>query len=322
MFRRVSAIILGLCLFGQGCITTPAPAQPVTGTQGEPSPDGLVAFAQGFGILPIHAPSYPIGSHPTVIFSAELPTLPTAVTVLRDWSSAPDDALLHNLTDALRIPAGMLGKNPIGEETSVRWHDDGGNVWNYDSEKNDVTVERAGAPAVALPRTGDADLAIRTARVFIADHGIDTSGWGEPYALPTSVVFPASRDHLSLVDADGRLVPGAVIETDTSGQVVERARFELPRQSDRSNYAALTMGQVTERLRAGGTNPVSSDATNASITLTEFTLAMAPYQATIDGRTRTFEIPILWARGTVRHGDSTAEYATTVPLVRDDQFAR
>jgi hypothetical protein len=321
MLRRFSAIVLGLCLLGQGCITSPVPQQPVTGTQGEPSPDGLVAFAQGFGLLPLKAPTYTAGSHPTVVFGTELPNLPNAVTVLREWSSAPDDALLHNLTDALRIPAGMLGKSPTGESASVRWHDDGNNTWSYDSEKNMVQVERSGAPASAVARTSTNERAIQTARVFIADHGIDTSGWGDPYALPSAVIFPASRDHQSLVGSDGRLIPGALIETDASGQVVERATFELPRSSDRSNYAALTMGQVTERLRAGGTNPVQGSPADTSITLTQFTLALQPFQALIDGRLRTFDVPVLWARGTVRRGDVTAEYATTVPLIRDDQFA-
>lgn len=334
MQRRAIVLLAALSLIGQGCISgtpittsTTLPggqeATPTTGAaSGEPSPDGFIPFREGFGKLPGTARSDVTSrSLPTTILAAPLPTIPASVTVLRAWMPPPDDALLHNLTNALQIPVGMLGGQPAGERVTVRWHDAKGIVWDYDSGNNAILFAVPDAQAAPVIRTGDGVQAIQTVRAFIADHGIDMTGWGAPEARAASVFFPGSRDGYSLVDPDGVLLSGAEMETDAAGKTVIRGHLALPSRSERSDYDALPARTVLERLRAGGTNPIPNAGADTVVSFDHFDLVLTPFETIVDGRQRTLYVPALWARGTMRHGSETSAYATTVPLIADDAFA-
>lgn len=334
MQSRLFVAFLAFSLLGQGCLST-IPASPTTpppgaqnaeattpeGVSGEPSPDGFIAFREGFGLLPNPTPlPEDVGTPPTTIFAAPFPPLPSSVTVLREWAPPPSDALLHNLTSALQIPVGMLGEEPVGESVTVRWHDAEGGIWSYDSKNNAVAYMRPDAPAAPVIRLSDTDQAVQAVRSFLLDHGITTNGWGEPEARAASVFFAASRDAYPLVDVAGDLVSAAEWETDAIGKTVIRGRADLATELERSDYPALSDGAVIQRLRAGGTHPIKNASSNTVVTFDHFNLALLPTRTTINGQLRTFHLPVLWARGTVRRGTDVSAYATTVPLVADATF--
>lgn len=320
MLRRFFPVLLGVCLLGQGCLPPlTAPSNPIP--QGEPSPEGLVSFKEGFGKLPGPAPiQAEVGKRPSVVLGAQLPDLPTSVAVLREWAAPPDETLLRNLTTALRIPAGVLGSNPTGNNVSVQWRDGSGFTWTYGATQDGMIFERDGTSGFTAAHTLNPN-AIQTARAFLIDRGVDMTGWGEPYADGGVIFFPASRDASPVVGANGRLLPAATVKVDVSGTAVLGGTIELPPPGiDRSNYPGLTIGEALTRLRAGGTAPITVSSPTATVTYDHFSLAHYRHVAIVNGRARIFNIPALWARGTLRDGDKIAEVATTVPLVLNTAF--
>lgn len=308
-----------LCLLGQGCFSRPTATTQIPQVVGEPSPEGTVAFTNGFGTLAGPVPVPEREKSAPMVFDVELPSFPTDVTVLREWSPAPDDTLLRNITNALGVPSGALGQRPNGTDLRVSWSDDRGYAWNYGVvAANAVGFARAGM----TPRAPTDEVnAIEQSRAFLLAHGADMTGWGIPFVDGSRVVFAASRDRQSVVDDAGRPVPEAVIEVTDNGTPA-RGWFVIPRQMDRSNYPALNASDIQKRLRSGGTN-IAGIAGGGVVTISRFALGLYRYRITQDAVIRTYYLPALLAEGTVtRTGGFKTPYATAVPLVHDDAFLR
>jgi hypothetical protein len=323
MFRRVFIAVAAICLMGQGCLPT-APnlgLLPTKDPGGQPSPDGLIPYHNGFGALP----GSPLATTSTGVvpmnFLVNVPALPEEVTVLREWAAGPDDTLVRNVTGALRLPAGMLGADPKGEALIVRWQGTDGINWSADASRRSVNFIRQGASPLPVQRVGEAERAQITARTFLTDHGIDVSEWGDPVARAYDVAFAQSRDGLPVVQADGTSALSAAISTDASGMSVTQGSFELPDSDvERSNYPTLSMDEVIQRLQAGGTNPLRIRDT--AVAIEEMSLAYMPVMGEVGGMPRTYFIPVLWAHGTAMRNGTNVPYGTTVPLVRDDAFVK
>lgn len=325
MFPRLVIIGMLAVLLGQGCWAPPTssfqPPSPLP--SGDPSPDGPVAFREGFGKLPGMPPTHAgvsAGSVP-VVFNAEVPELPPEVTVLREWTNAPNETLVKNITTALHVPSGALGRAPAGGRLDVSWKDGAGYAWRYSSASGTVAFERddASFPEPLGTKTGDA---VDVARTFFSRRGADVASWGPPYAQGIFVTFAASRDEQSAVLPDGQPQIAAALDADVTGDVALRGFFELPKNQDRSNYNALSAGEVLERLRGGGTHPVTNAGAGSSLVFDHLSIALYRHEPTVNGVPRVFYLPALWAQGTLHRADGALiPWATTVPLVKDDAFA-
>ncbi len=114
-------------LLGAGCWAVPASPK-VAETLTNPTITAPTAAKLGFGALPkIQIPA----GRAKVTLKKELPKLPPEITVLRLRLGTPDDVKLRNLTNALNIPAGMLGNFPQTTELNLEWKDDQGYRWSY-----------------------------------------------------------------------------------------------------------------------------------------------------------------------------------------------
>lgn len=317
---------------GQGCFApaTTVPLEAIDGSFTASVPDGQVAFEKGYGALPGDAPTsaIPLERQPSFILEAEMPPLPPDVTVLREWDTSPNQTLLRNITTAVDVPSGALGNGARGETLSLTWQDAQQYVWRYDAPAHTLTAERTTAIAPSpstLPAEQAVEQASIAAQVFLVERGIDMAGWGAPEVRlqPSGgwrVTFSASRDAQAVSKPDGVfLLAGDVTGT---GNVVTYATVELPRSVDRSNYPALTAGEVLQRLRAGGTNPLQDVGSNATITVEAWSLVLYRYEGVQAGVRRFFYIPSLLAMGTYRDGAVAQPYSTLIPLATDDSFVK
>lgn len=321
MFRRVLVIVGALCLLGQGClpILPTNPTQPTKDPGGQPSPDGLIPYHSGFGVLPGTPLSTTSTGVDPMTFTVNVPTLPEEMTVLREWNADPDATLVRNVTGALLLPAGVLGPEPEGEALSVRWRSADAFDWSADVTTHNVNFIRDGSSPVPVLRTGNADHVTDVARTFFTDHGVDVTAWGDPVARPYDVAFAQSRDGLPVVNADGTSALSAVVSTDAGGLNVMQGHFELPSLGmERSNYPTLALKDVLARLAAGGTNPLRQPG--ASVVIRDIVFAYVARPGEVNGAPRTYYLPVLWARGTATHNGTQTPYGTLVPLVKDDAF--
>lgn len=163
----IPALVL-LSLVGAGCWTTPTPpkvAQPFA----NPSVSQHIAAEKGFGKLPQIEVS---PSQAKVTVSASLPRLPPDVTVLRVRQGLPNDTELKNLTNALNIPAAVLGNFPSAREMSMEWRDDQGFRWSYRASERTLEFWNT---ATSGPLTVDLlkpyDELVTTANSFIFSRG-------------------------------------------------------------------------------------------------------------------------------------------------------
>jgi hypothetical protein len=385
MKRVLVSFAFGLCLFGQGCLGGPTvgPSQTGETPSVQPSTEGFVAFRDGFGPLPGPRP-LGTGAKFETTWSTELPSLPNEVTVLRQHTATPDRVLLQNITTALRIPAGVLGDAADASALSLSWRD-GANTeygWSYDAVLNHVSFRRVISPNALTTSSliDDAQL-IQSAKLFLVEHGVDSTGWGKPEirfswyewwnrmqnenrcmdktalefirvlskdgdtqpvdarVTPTlpkrdnsvrcmnpefpalqPVTFAASRDEQTVVGWKAEPVPAALIAMDTRKLSVQQGWFELSQELDRSNYPSLSTQEVAKRLRDGGMFPFSSTSTNVIVGIDTFSIGL--YKHAPGSEAQPFFIPALLASGKATYADGTTKnYATIVPLVRDEEYA-
>ena len=123
----------------------------------------------------------PAGPRPSVALGAELPAIPSDVTVLRQRKTTPDEVLLQNITSAFQIPAGVLGRAPISHSLTLGWLDYQGYRWRYDAAENRLVFERIAKPETAtVSALADDDSLVRIAKTFLDGRGISIRGWGKP----------------------------------------------------------------------------------------------------------------------------------------------
>jgi hypothetical protein len=166
--RHLAIPAIGLVMLGAGCLPstkTVKVAQPFE----NPSVSQPININQGFGNLPkIAIPP----STAKVTVKATLPKLPQNITVLRLRHGLPDDTELKNLTNALQIPAGVLGNFPKTTAMSLEWRDDQGFRWSYRASERILefwNTATSGPLTVAALRPYDELMA--TANAFIFSRG-------------------------------------------------------------------------------------------------------------------------------------------------------
>ena len=328
MNRGLLPLCAAVILLGQGCFAPPSsvPLANITATP-TVTPDGAVAFREGFGKLPGSAPSHLNGAQPSAVLTTDLPPIPSDVTVLREWDTTPDTNLLRNITTALGVPSGTFGAAPQTRALSLSWDDGAGYRWVYNAPIHVLSATRLLPPA--SPFTGEAAQVraqiLTTADDFLSAHGIQMAGWGLPTVHTSSsgawrVTYAASRDEQTVAHANSTSLLAGTLEG--IGDAVMQASLELPRSLDRSNYPALAQGEVLRRLRAGGINPLPPLPAGASIAFESFQFVLYRHEGTLAGKTRVFYIPALQAQGTLRQGGTHSPYTTLVPLVPDETFGQ
>jgi hypothetical protein len=330
MKRTLFALCAALVLVGQGCFSAPrTPSLDEITNTPTVTPDGIVAFREGFGALPGPAPTIgtPANHQPPTVLNETLPNIPPDVTVLREWDTSPDANLLRNLTTAIGVPSGAFGASPQAGTLSLSWRDGAGYDWTYDAPAHVLRVERSlpsASPSVATDEERGTQ-ALTATRDFLVARGISTVGWGVPAAHVSSsgawrVTYAASRDEQTVALARGDALLAGTAEG--IGDTVTRGTFELPRSIDRSNYPALAQGEVLRRLRAGGTNPLPALPSDSAVTLDEFELVLYRHEGLVNGKIRVFYIPALSASGMLRQGGTFSPYQTLVPLAADAVFGQ
>lgn len=206
--RSLALSAITLSLVGAGCspLTSPQVAQPISEAfQGRP-----IAQTKGFGEIPaVPAPQLKPGSRGSVRLLAEVPNIPSNVTVLRINDGRPDENLLRNASDALDIPSGLLGTTPVGHDVVVTWKDAAGISWRAAAQGRRVEFDDEAHPlksltVSSLPTAGSAT---QLALTFLEDHGVSLKRYGAPYVDPDwSAWWDAQK-------ASGRCMDGRTLQT-------------------------------------------------------------------------------------------------------------
>jgi hypothetical protein len=183
--RTIVPAMLTLLLIGAGCapVTAPQVAEPIS----EAFPNRPVSQLRGFGDIPtVPAPVLRPGTRGSVRLLADIPEVPANVMVLKVNDGRPTDTLLRNASNALSLPGGILGEAPIGEDISIQWKDANGVRWTAAANGRQVTFSDETRPIGALTVSAlpSNDEAIRIARTFFQDHGVNMTRYGQPYVSP------------------------------------------------------------------------------------------------------------------------------------------
>lgn len=169
---------------GAGCNL---PTTPISQPINEAFPDRPISQLRGFGEIPdVPTPALRPGTRGSVRLMAALPQIPTNVTVLRVNDGRPDQTLLRNASNALGLPSGVLGETPVGKDLSLTWKDADGVHWNAFADGRRVTFSDEAHPPAALTVSAlpSNEEAIRIARTFLQDHGVNMTRYSQPYVDP------------------------------------------------------------------------------------------------------------------------------------------
>jgi hypothetical protein len=183
--RAIIPAILLLCTVGAGCASINT--TPVTQPLNETLTKRPVEQFRGFGDIPtVPAPQLRPGSSGRIRLLADVPDVPSRVMVLRVNTGRPSDTLLHNASNALELPIGILGESPVGEDMSIQWKDASGIRWIATANGRRVSFSDEQHPVQtltvsALPST---DEILRIAQTFLLDHGVRMTRFGNPYINP------------------------------------------------------------------------------------------------------------------------------------------
>ncbi len=180
LFSRMMVGAGLLALVGAGCTT--APVLPVAEPFEQFPSQREVAAVKGFGVLPVVAVPR---STAVVTIEGALPDIPAKVTVLRLRSGLPNETELRNVTNALRIPSGLLGRLPQSQQLEMRWKDTEGATWTYDATRRGYAFARA---TVDMPLTvavlPHRDSLLNMASTFLKTHGLNVSQSGDALFQP------------------------------------------------------------------------------------------------------------------------------------------
>lgn len=180
------SLLASFLLLGAGCVSLIPTTSTTTSTDtGTPSPEGVIMFRQGFGLLPGKNPM-PIdrpASNITVNWK-QLPDIPSDVTVIRKRSTLPNSTVLENLTSSMNVPIGTLELNPKTESLAVQWKDQSGFRWSYDAGTDRLSFENASASvALTSAKPGVDEMLTRSGAAFFSDRGLLSDSWGSPYLV-------------------------------------------------------------------------------------------------------------------------------------------
>lgn len=181
------SLLASFVFFGAGCssFTSMTPVAPMASDSGTPSPEGLIAFKQGFGILPGKNPM-PVdrASSNVAVNWKELPEINPEVTVIRKRTTMPNVTVVQNLTSAMNVPVGALQSKPSAKAMMITWDDEAGYRWTYDAVTDRLSFEKknAGASLTSAKPVVD-ELLTQSASAFMKTKGLLVAEWGAPYAV-------------------------------------------------------------------------------------------------------------------------------------------
>lgn len=179
---RLAIVSLSFALVGAGCspLTSPNIAQPIS----DAFPIKPIAQRMGFGALPrIPTPPIKPGSQGSIRLLADVPTVPSNVTVLRVNDGRPDENLLRNASDALGIPSGLLGTTPVGRNIVVSWDDASRITWtaSADGRRIDFVDTMHPIKSLTVSELPSGSSAVQLALAFLETHGVSLKRYSAPY---------------------------------------------------------------------------------------------------------------------------------------------
>lgn len=199
--------LAAVVLFGAGCMTLPTSPKTAT-TFFNPTLTAPTPARLGFGQLPkINIPP----GRAKVMLAKDLPNLPPEITVLRLRRGTPDDTQLRNLTNALSIPAQMLGNFPQTSEMNLEWKDDQGFKWSYRASERTLEFKNAATSGpltlsdlrsyADTMATADTFIFARGLRGMYYRHGLVRPDWYSWWTDAVKRKLCMSRDTVNTVRA-------------------------------------------------------------------------------------------------------------------------
>jgi hypothetical protein len=189
MKRIKHLFVLGSILFlGAGCSLTqdqisPQIALPI----GQLFLDRPIEQVKGFGEIPkIPSPQLRPGVTGSVRVTAEMPSIPSVVTVLRLKSGRPNDAQLRNIASSFGIPGGAIGAAPISREMSVEWKDEQGIRWTYHGSERrlEFADESKDLKTLTVSAWPEKAKIMENTLAFLDSHGVNRRRLADPYIEP------------------------------------------------------------------------------------------------------------------------------------------
>jgi len=191
------ALLAGLGLAGAGCFQT-VTVPHIAETLGPSDNKGAPSQQQGFGTLPpIPWPANIIGTGVTNI-KAELPSLQPTVTVLRLPSGSLKLTEFQNLTQAIGMPAGLVGDQTRNLGYTLNWTNQEGLLWQLYSYDRKLTFTNPPAkpPVGTTPSWLGQTRLTDSVTLFLKQHGIAERTWRNVQIIPRWQTWLAQLDTL------------------------------------------------------------------------------------------------------------------------------
>lgn len=227
-------VLVFISASGAGCgevLNIPRIAEPF----GPPDGQGSAAQHMGFGALP--KLEMPTGlAEGAVNIKTDLPGLQSTVTVLRLPSGNLNLTEFQNLTQAIGLPAGLVGNDTQNLGYTLTWTNKEGIIWQYFSRDRRLTFTNP----TAKPKSGTAEAWIGKNKlidqvdIFLKLHGVDEqklqniqiiqswSSWMDRLDRYKGCVPPILRNQISALAVSDKafdLAPPWLPNTTTTGCV-------------------------------------------------------------------------------------------------------
>jgi len=191
------ALLAGLGLVGAGCFQT-VTVPHIAESLGPADSKGAPSQQQGFGALPkIQWPKTKEGAGVTNI-TAELPSLQPTVTVLRLPSGSLKLTEFQNLTQAIGMPAGLVGDQTRNLGYTLNWTNQEGLLWQLYSYDRKLTFTNPPAkPSVGTTPSWLGETRLTdSATLFLKQHGIAERTWRNVQIIPRWQTWLTKLDQL------------------------------------------------------------------------------------------------------------------------------
>ncbi|MCR4278861.1 MAG: hypothetical protein NUV81_03080 [bacterium] len=310
-----------VALLGAGCVferatSSPSISAPIT----EQTTEAPIAQRNGFGdIPPSPIPPRKPGVQGSVRLHAEFPSLPPNSTVLRIRSGQPSAPELQNIAQALQLPQGTIGRNPVTQELLLSWKDDEGRVWTYNGDEglihlSNSVIRNADMGGVLFHDDVLKDHAIG----FLRSIGAELTRIGNPYidegASDSKIAvirFNAKQDGQGIWSENGSARIGATIEIQRMGGRILEGSLMIRQDPDRSDYPTRPQETVQKQLAQGGL----TGTPNGDVVIDEISFEWLQVTNHAELNT-TFLYPAIIGNGIITYPDKrTAPYRIVVSLV-------
>jgi len=188
--------LLFMTLAAAGCtptISVPKVAQPL----GPPDIQGATSQHGGFGELPkISFPS--VQAEGAVNIKTDLPSLQSTATVVRLPNGSLNLTEFQNLTQAIGLPAGLIGDDTNNLGYTITWTNSEGLVWQYFSNEHKLSFTNPKAKSLSRssPNWMGKDRLITQVDVFLKQHGVDERVLRNIQIVPAWDAWLAKADQL------------------------------------------------------------------------------------------------------------------------------